>query len=240
MRVSLALKRPVADPLRPRPLVILAGGFNRGRAAVELLPDTRDIAVAAFDYPNAGEEPRGLGWLGALADYRESLHDMPAALSLGLDFILTETAVDRDRIEAVGVSLGSFPVIVAGARDGRIDRVWSIHGGAGIEGMLAHAMDGNLPGWSVGPLAAFGNNLLHRLEPSDYVAEIAPRPFVLVQAERDRHVAATASQALFAAAGEPKERIAMAGGHVDGGKPEIIRQLVDLVLERIAAERPAH
>ena len=51
------------------------------------------------------------------------------------------------------------------------------------------------------------------LDPARYVGRIAPRPLLLVGATRDQRIPRAATEALFAAAGEPRELLWFDAGH---------------------------
>jgi dienelactone hydrolase len=239
LAVELAIKRPSGDaPPGGRAVALLLGGVESGRKALRFVPDTRGTIVVAMSYPYTGpKKPKGLAFVSAAPAIRAALRDTAPAIRLVLDWILAQPDVDRARIELVGVSLGAPFACIAGALDDRFARVWAIHGGGDVPGMLDAGLKrkiGFAPArWIVsrlGWIVAGGPPLA----PERWVASIAPRPFVLVGARADERVPRASTEILFAAAREPKELVWFEGGHVDTDRLKIAQELVDLVLSRMA------
>lgn len=235
LEVEISILRPKGLPGK-RPAILLLGGHRTGRDAVRLIPPGTEVVVAAISYPYDGPTKlRGLQIPGAVPKIRRALMDTPPALSLAADLLLSDPSVDPQQVELAGVSLGAPLVCIAGALDPRFSRVWSIHGG----GALGKLLDSNLARevsspWLRKPLAAFGAWLLSPLEPERFVGRIAPRPVVMINARKDERIPPASVEALYRAAGEPKELIWLEGGHIGPKKEETLRQLVELVLLRIA------
>jgi len=238
--VELATKRPVGPaPDGGRPVALLLGGMETGRKALRFVPDTRGAFAVALAYPYTGpRKPKGLAVVAAAPEIRAALRDTPPAIQLALDWIVGQPGVDPARIDLVGVSLGAPFACIAGALDERVARVWSIHGGGEVPQMIEAGLKkriGSAPvRWALaraGWIAAGGPPLA----PERWVAGIAPRPFVLVAAHGDERVPRSCTDALFAAAREPKELVWTEGGHVDTDRERIARELVDLVLSRMGS-----
>lgn len=238
LEVSLLLKWPADGAAAPRPLILLLGGHRTGRDAVRLVPDTRGTVVAALSYPYRGEHRlKGLAIVRHAPAIRRAVLDTPPAVMLALDYLLARPEVDRRRTEGVGVSLGAPFMVIAGALDPRLTRVWAIHGSGGSYGPLEANMRRAIP-FAPARAAAAGLATLviagPRLAPERWVARIAPRPFVMVNARDDERMPRPLVDRLFASAREPKSIVWVPGGHVRS-REEATRPLVDTVLARILA-----
>jgi hypothetical protein len=243
LEVSMLIKRPVSaamprgGPEVRRPVILLLGGFRTGKDASRLVEDTRGAVVAAIDYPLYLK--KGLrGWriLGAIPAIRRGAMDTPPALMLALDYLLEQPYVDPERVELAGVSLGAPVVCVAGGADPRFRRVWSVHGGGGLWKMLDHNFRGEISSPLLrAPVTALGWLLAANQEPAKWVPKIAPRPFVMINAEEDESIPRAAVDALYEAAREPKELIWMPGEHVQPSRPEVVAGIIDALLGRVAA-----
>lgn len=240
LALRVAVRRPLEaldKPAPRRPLIVLLGGLQTGLDALRYVGETNGAIVAAVGYPYEGpRKPSALEFLRAIPDMRRAILDTPAALQLALDWLLEEYGVDRSRVELCGVSLGSPFACVAGGLDSRFTRVWAIHGAADPYAMLEHSLRSRV-GW--GPLRKLVARTLWVLAdapsiaPERYVGRIAPRPFVMINAESDERLPREAVLELYAAAREPRELVWLPGEHVDPKRPEIVRQLVEMVLTRV-------
>ena len=241
LTVELAVKRPVDAAGRSprRPLVVLLGGFETGRNAVDLVAGPRGVVLAALSYPYSGPRPahgpRGLLRLPAL---RAGVLDTPPAVLLALDSLLTRPEVDPGQVELVGVSLGAPFALVAGALDRRVRRVWLVHGAGDLRLLIDTALRRAIPRSSLrravaelGSLAAGGP----AVAPERWAGRIAPRPLVMLNALSDERMPRRAILALYARARSPKELVWLPGPHVEPDRPEVVERLIDQVLGRIVA-----
>jgi len=244
LEVDLLVKRPAtpdsagAAGAARRPALVLLGGHRTGRDAAKLIPDTRGTVVVALSYPFQGD-PRlkGLSILPKIPKIRAALLDTPPALMLAADYLLRQPYVDPHSLESVGVSLGAPFVVIAGALDERYTRVWAIHGSGESYTPLEYNMRRNIP---FAParvvLAALANVIIAgpRLAPERWVAGIAPRPFVMINAQDDERLPRASVEKLYEQARQPKEITWVPGRHVRA-RPEVVRDLVDMVLRRVLA-----
>src|SRR5688572_28146742 len=241
--VDLLIKRPLSETIadRPvsllrRPAVLLLGGYVTGRDAVRLIPESRGAVVAAMNYPYRGERRlKGLRILLQAPEIRRAVLDTPPAVMLAVDYLSSLPDVDPTRIEGVGVSLGAPFMVIAGALDDRLGRIWSIHGSGGSYGPLAANLRSTLrfaPARAA--VAGFASLLISgpRLAPERWVGRIAPRPFVMLNARDDEQMPQHFGRRLHESARQPKQIIWVPGGHVRA-KPELVRPLVDTVLARV-------
>ncbi len=191
-----------AESGEPRPLILLqpGAGADKDAAVLEMaVPWVRGgAAVATIDIPLHGERTSAKfseRLLKTLADIYQSrtaeinpndlalveefIHQATCDLTRGLDALDQHPDIDTAKCAYVGFSLGGALGAIFAARDPR-------------PGAVALAISGG----GCGPA---------HLDPAQHVAGIAPRPLLLVRATRDEVVAREFSQALFDAAGEPKE-----------------------------------
>lgn len=236
LEVELLVRRPPMGS-EPAPLVLLLGGLNTGKDAARLVEAKERVVVAALSYPTDLQKLRaGVGLFPDVVEARRAILDTPAAVMLALDFLVEQPYVDASRIELVGVSLGAPFVVVAGALDPRPRRIWSIHGGGDPAEMISKGLESRI---SFGParwaVAKFAAQLAHAstIAPEDWAGRIAPRPFVMINAEHDERIPRSCVDALFEAAREPRELIWDPGAHIDVDRDARLRGLTELVLSRI-------
>ena len=242
--VDLLVKRPLdavnadrrAGSSARRPAVLLLGGHVTGRDAVRLIPETRGAVVVAMSYPYHGEHRlKRLQIVRQVPAIRRAILDTPPAVMLAVDYLSSLPDVDPTRVEGVGVSLGAPFMVIAGALDPRLSRVWSIHGSGGSYGPLAANLERTIPfAPARAAVAALGSLLISgpRLAPERWVDRIAPRPFVMLNARDDQQMPRPFVERLYRHADQPKSIIWVPGGHVRA-TPEIVRPLVDTVLARV-------
>lgn len=243
LTVRLLLQRPADPPdgasAVRRPLFLILGGFVRGRAAAALLPDTLAVVVAALDYPFEGDRrATGLAALAQAPAIRRTLYDTPPAVSLALDYLLARPDVDPARVELVGASFGAPFATIAAARDPRVTRLWLAHAGGDTFAMIDEGLKREIAFAPARRASAALLNLLAsgpRFAPERWIAQVAPRPVVMLNAADDERIPRHSVEVLWAAAREPKELVWLPGAHMQGNRPDVLAAVVAAVLERAAS-----
>jgi dienelactone hydrolase len=191
-----------------------------------------------MSYPFTGNpRPDAATFLREIPKIRTAFLDTPPAILLALDYLLRAPGVDSLRVEAIGVSLGAPFVCIAGAIDPRITRVWAVHGSGGSYQPLEANMRRTIRFTPLRMLAAAIANVIiagPRLDPTRWVGRIAPRSFIMINALDDERLPRSTVDALYQAAGEPKEQLWMTGVHVHGDSATISR-IAEIVVPRIRA-----
>jgi hypothetical protein len=241
LEVEIALRIP-EKPLPHRPLLVLLGGQETGRAAAEIIPETHGVVVAALSYPFGTVPHRdGLKLALALGRIQQGILDTPPAVLLALDYLLARPDLAPERVELAGISFGAYLAAVPAALDQRIERVWLIHGSGDPAGVLEAGLRKRIP---IAPVRQGVASLLattasaHHLSPEHWVARIAPRPLVVVNAAEDTALPREAVQVLHQALVPPYEVLWTPGDHVHPKRPETIQAITGLLFERIGAESP--
>ena len=238
LTAELRVRRPASDA--PVPVLLVLGGFDTGKDAVELAGVPRGVAFAALDYPYDGEESLSGFYRTARAvpDVQQAFLDSPAVLLLALDWLDGQPWVER--VELIGASLGVPFTAVAGALDERFSRVWLLHGASDNYALVEYSVrqelesDSRVLSWLVGRSLLFlcyGNSF----NTVEWVRRTAPRDVVIVMAEDDDFVPLDARQGFFDLETEAHvELILTEGRHIMPGRPDELRQLLDVVLRRVA------
>ena len=245
LRVELAIRRPSytaqdSGQVR-RPLFLILGGHERGKGAGALIGDTRGAVFASMEYPFEGDHrAKGLAVVAQVPAIRRALYDTPPAAQIALDYLLARPDVDPTRVELVGASFGApFATIVA-ARDPRVTRLWLAHGGGDTRAMIDRGLEKEIGNRFLrAPVTALANLLASgpRFTPERWIADVAPRPVVMLNAEDDEKIPRRSVDILYAAALAPKELIWLPGNHMQGNRPEVLHRLIEAVLSR--ADLPA-
>jgi cephalosporin-C deacetylase-like acetyl esterase len=218
------------DGLR-RPAVIMMGGYKSGRAVVEIPDSAGGLVMASVEYPHGlRSRPRGIAWLWRFAGVRRAMLDTPPAILLLAQYLYTREDVDPDRVTIVGASFGAPFAVAAAATDRRIAGVALVHGGGDFESLVAGALSGSVPAWTV-PFASRGIALgLAPLEPTKYAAAIAPRPLLMLNATDDETIPRESVLALYHAARRPKRLVWSATRHVSRSERGVIEELLNETL----------
>lgn len=242
LAVNLRTLRPAASDGERHPLLLIIGGHRTGKDAVALVGAANGLAYAAIDYPYDGSHSLdGLGEIVAtIPDVRQAFLDTPPALSLAVDWLLTRSWVDPDRIELVGISLGVPFAAVAGALDERFRRVWLIHGGADNQTWIEFAARKRIENEMLrrqmvraALFVSYGNSFDTRA----WIDEIAPRPLVIVAARDDDRVPPAAQQGFVeAAVADSVELIWTDGLHIGPTRNHELGQLLGIVSGRVHGE----
>jgi dienelactone hydrolase len=233
LEVELLVRRPQGVGDSRRPALLVLGGIRTGRTSAQLITDTHGTVVVGLSYPTH------LSKIKSLADTfeaRRAIVDTPAALMLGVDYVRSLPFVDPERVELLGVSLGAPFVCVAGALDERVSRVWSMYGGAapmllfdqGLKKNIGFAPLRRAAAWLI---ASISHGFT--LAPEKWVPGIAPRTFMMVNADADEAIPRECVELLYRSAREPKELIWIEGGHLDKHDVTQVVRLVELVLSRM-------
>lgn len=226
--------------LRPRdgtntmPAILLNNGRELNSDAVRYLPaEFGDVVVLSLDFPEAIPYELSMRkFLLRSTQIRDGLRRIPRFFSIGGAYLAQRADVDSSR---VGMVMTSFAVpfgVIAAAGDERFQNVGLIYGA----GDLARVFEANLElrprflrplmGWLV--MQVYGE-----FEPTQFVARIAPRPVVMVNGRDDPQMPREAVQALYNAAREPKTLIWLETGHLLPTDTQLVRALVDTMLDRL-------
>jgi fermentation-respiration switch protein FrsA (DUF1100 family) len=217
------------------PAAVVLGGINRGRR-IAAVPGLDAIAAQAvvlgLDYPLPSRRRawQGLQAIETVARIRPAAFDTIALLLLSLDYLQARPDVDRRRLFLIGGSLGAPVVTIAGAVDGRPAAVVVLYGGGPVGSLVTHTLRHPSqrvpwPAWQAWLAGHALATLVTPLEPTRYVAAIAPRPFLMINGAGDSLVPRAHAEALYAAAREPKELLWMPGEHVQPTEAELLGQL---------------
>lgn len=161
------------------------------------------MAALLIDLRNHGESGEAITTLGL-----NEVEDVRAAV----DFLLARPEVDPGRIGLMGMSMGGGTAIRAAARIPEVQWVIAQSAYTSLTDNIEEGVRGltGLPPFPFAPLViAFGEAEAGldstQVRPIDDVASIAPRPILFVHGAKDGLVPPRNSQALYAAAGEPKQ-----------------------------------
>jgi dipeptidyl aminopeptidase/acylaminoacyl peptidase len=199
-------------PGRRRAAVILVHGLSGNRASLE--PEAAVMArngygVLLFDSRAEGDSDGDTATWGD----RER-RDVAAAL----DFVSSRSEIDPARIALLGFSVGGSTVVMSAARDLRVHAVILYAVWPSLDEEI-RTNDGHYGRLSWGPTVTtmnwagvdFGN-----VKPIDHIAEIAPRPLLMIAGGHDEDTPLRAMLRVFARAQSPKQLWVVPEAHHGG------------------------
>jgi fermentation-respiration switch protein FrsA (DUF1100 family) len=201
-----------------RTTIVLSHGYGDNQE--QMLPYAEFLHQAGFtvftyDMRNRGRSGGGAVTLGAL----EAID-----LISTVDYLMTRGDIDKDRLGALGVSLGAATTLLAAASDTRIKAVVDDSGFSDAPGVIATSFEHfiGLPAFPFAPLTVAISEFragvnLRQVRPIDVVGRIGPRPLFIIHCMPDRVVPVEHSKRMFEAAKEPKLAWWIpTGGHIQG------------------------
>jgi dienelactone hydrolase len=238
LRVSFRVIRN-AQVAAPQPVMMVLGGHRTGSGAVDLFGDVGSRVIVGIDYPYDGpQKVQGVtSALRAIPSARQAVLDTVPAVSLILDWLVTQEWVDQDKIIVIGASLGVPFAATAAARDERIAGLMLVHGAADnrrwLEVQVARRVDSEISHY---PLATVLYWLAYGpvFDTKKYVAMLSPRPLLIVGARNDERTPGGETEVLFANAREPKRLRFTEGRHIQPNRTEIIGELLKIADEELA------
>jgi hypothetical protein len=222
----------------PYPAVLVASGIETGHLVIELLDERPSVIVMAIRYPYSGEPDfSGLKAISTLVELREAgMKSIPSIL-LALDYLTTYPDVDTNDVAVATVSFGTFVGVPAGVLHQGVKRLIVVQGGGDIAAIVvanAERLEMPLPpkisGW-------LGKLFLLPFEPNRYIADFSPRHLLMVSSPGDLLFPDESAKSLYDHAREPKEIIWHKSKHVMPGELDIVKELTNIVIERVYKER---
>lgn len=206
----------------PKPAVLLLhglGGKKEDMKPAAVVLASRGFSVLSIDAAGHGSRPMIDGKPVSQLDI-EGMHHLAGEtvvdLRRAVDWLQTRPEVDKEKIGYLGVSMGG---ILGGVFVGEEPR---------IKAAVLWAAGGNwgtLIATTTHPFAAaFRKNgtvdpakveaVMSDVDPLTTIGKFAPRPLLFLNGDHDTVVPSACSEALYAAAANPKERILLPGGHI--------------------------
>lgn len=198
---------------QPLPTIILLHGLG-DRKTVDYIEAGNQymldagFAVLRLDISNHGDRFKYDYDFNLTEGYRYWTRDIITQtvfdLRRAVDFIYTRKELDPDRIGYFGISLGGIIGTIFCSVEERIEVPVIVLAGGSLN--LMFGMDA---------LSSDTKNYLSIVDPIHYVANISPRPLLMINAENDEIVPPITSKLLFKAAKEPKKIIWYPAKHHD-------------------------
>ncbi len=220
-RISISGRLYLPEGKAPHPVVCLCHGIPAHKPE----PDANDYGQTAEEICRAGFAAmifnfRGTGASGGNLDILGWSRDLAAVI----DYLYGRPDIDRSRLSLLGFSGGAAVAIYVAAGDRRV----SCLSAAACPTDFAMLTETDEPRSVVGHFRSIGAIRdpsfpasprqwlagFRTVRPIDYVADIAPRPLLLVHGDSDQTVEVNHAHRLYHRAGEPRELVVIDGaGH---------------------------
>jgi hypothetical protein len=222
----------------PYPAVLVVPGLETGQLVIELLDERPEIIVMAIRYPYNGEPNfSGLNAVSTLLEMRKTGMKTVPSLLLALDHLVSIPEVDTNDVALATVSFGTFVGVPAAVLSPHVKRLIVVQGGGDITSVVAAnarrlgmPLPPSVSGW-------IGQLFLFPFEPDRYIADFSPRRLLMVSSPGDLLFPDKSAESLFDHAREPKEIIWYKSKHVMPGELDIIKELTNIVLEKVYKKR---
>jgi dienelactone hydrolase len=202
-----------AEP--PYPCVVLLYGIGQrmaffdeiaplfaDRGVVLAVPEQYDRGVRRVGAGERGRAGQAIGKAGRF--YGRCSRIVPETRRL-VDDLLARGDIDPERLDFLGASYGGILGCAAMRYEPRFRAgVLSLAGGD-LGALAGNLVESEGLGGGAKALAAVGSWWLSPFEPVRHVGEISPRPLLFLNLEADEIIPRRCTEALFAAAAEPKE-----------------------------------
>lgn len=186
-----------------------------GVDAAEMLAK-EGIGVLSVDAPLHGERQKvgmkplnifGFGPYPYLA--RDSIVQAVVDLRRAVDFLVNRDEVDKNKICYLGESMGAILGGTFTAVEKRIRAVVLCAGGGGLQFLF----ETSLMGMKKQDIEKAMENFLYVVDPLTWIAQISPRPLLMVNATKDTLMPKDASERLYKKAKEPKKHVWLESEH---------------------------
>ncbi len=218
----------------PFPAALLCVGIETGKEVIGMIEGQDSVALLAVDYPFEGElDLHGWSAVGTTFRFRSMAFRTVPLLLTCLDWIFRHQNIDARDVTVVSVSFGIFTGLPVAVIDQRVKQAVVVQGGGDLSAVIAAnasrlgvAIPAGLAGW-------LGAAILAPFEPNKYARYLAPRKLLMVNGEGDTLFPKESALALYEEAREPKELVWHTSRHVMPGERELIRELTNVVVQRL-------
>ncbi|MFQ5600926.1 MAG: alpha/beta hydrolase [Candidatus Krumholzibacteriia bacterium] len=211
----------------PYPALVILGGLDTGRRAVQLLAPELPYAVAALDYAYTGPRKMRLGaFLVHAPGIHRDLQRTGVALRDLVRYVAARPEVDASRVYIIGASLG-VPLSCAVAAAQPPAGLAVLFGFADHKTLLEHRLRPYVGSAAVRHrLATWGALLTAGFEVTHSLPKLCGTPVLVVSSPEDLDLPPSSVEAVWESTCEPRRRIDVGGGHIRAHRDDAILEQV--------------
>jgi hypothetical protein len=220
---------------RKIPAIVLIGGSDTGRKALDLVDGSRHrVMLISMNYPYS-EPKRGAGLVKILktgAAINRAAFQTDTALRLILDYIKEKKFIDQDRIFMVCASIAVPFGTRAVAQNKEFRALALLYGYGDLYTLYKRLFYSRFKNpILVKCLARFATMAIPDFEPLDHIKNVWPRPVLFINGKRDERIPRECIVSIHQAAKEPKTIIWTEGRHMHPSDTILIKELTQLVIK---------
>ncbi len=232
---------PSPMPAERVPVIIFLHGIGQNKNFLKEITapfNATGFAFVSFDQYMQGERklPKDASMLAQVRAFRQRPSKTINETRRLVDYLMTHPQVDPQRVYLVGASYGAITGSTVLSFDKRIRAGVLVYGGGNIPKMLDAPLirkeAGSLTVTLLKPVASY---ILQPADPINYVRGIAPTPVYFQNGKYDQLVSVPSSEALIAAAGEPKKVTWYESDHIGldiENTKQVLRDALQWLLEQ--------
>ena len=215
----------------PFPCVILLYGIGMEKEFLDEVagPFTQAgfALVIPEQYMRGERKVEGLGkFEGLLALRRRAALNVLDTRRL-VDCLSARPDIDPDRLYLWGVSFGAITGATAMSFEPRLRAGVLMYGGGDFNRLLTGSTQFREMGIWFWPMMKLLTSIMKPTDPIRWVGKVAPRPLLFMNGRYDTVIPPACAEALYRAAGEPKEMIWYDTGHEDMSREQIMAIVSD-------------
>lgn len=240
-RIPLRLLLPERRDSGRVPCVVFLYGIGQDMRFFEQIAPVfaaHGVALAMPEQFSRGERRgtrRGAGW--DVWNVRERASRLVPETRRVVDYLAGRPEIDPARLDFVGASYGGILGCAVVAMEPRLRRAVMVMAGGDFPLLFSSMTRRHRPEsrfvWPA--LARTAAWFVSPFDPLRYVGRIAPRPVLFLNVKDDELIDRACAQALFDAAGQPKEEVWYGGAH-DAITEETVRRMLEDALTWLKGE----
>lgn len=220
---------PEKIPPEGLPCILIIGGLKTGRESLQFIPDHKEFALVAYEYPEMLKLLHKINVFWNLYSVRKGALDVPPEIITIIKYLQKQPWINNEPISLMGYSFGAtfMPAIYVDAEKEGIDLGPGVmaYGGAGIYCLFKANLP--FPNFLKRPLASMAAALFKPIDPILYAPHMKGE-FLIINGLYDSKIPMECAHRLQNLVPEPKTIINLETGHMHPDKKELNLRLIKI------------